>query len=136
MSKLFKLLYKISRIVPGFNKVLGRIYSCEIPRKAKIGNNVEFVHNGLGVVINASSVIGNNVRILHHVTIGTNKISGGAPNIGDNVIIQSYAMVLGKISIGDNVTIGAGSIVMHDIPSNTVYYNKREETMIQKIKEG
>lgn len=29
--------------------------------------------------------------------------------------------------MGDNSVIGAGSIVMHDIPENTIYFNKREE---------
>ncbi len=105
------------------------MYSCDIPRKAHIGKNVNFVHNGLGVVINANAFIGDNVKILHHVTIGTNKVSKQAPIIKDNVTLQSYAMILGNITIGENAIIGAGSIVMHDIPPNTIYYNRREEIM-------
>lgn len=70
-------------------KFLG-VFACEIPRKAKIGKNVDFVHNALGVVINANS------------------------------------------TIGDNTTIGAGSIVMHVLPANVVYYNKRQETIKEK----
>lgn len=132
MSKLFDLMYKVSRIVPGFNKILGGVFSCDIPRKATIGKNVKFVHNALGVVINADAKIGDNVRILHHVTIGSNKVSGEAPTIGNNVTIQSYAMILGNVVVGDNTTIGAGSIVMHDLPSNVVYYNKRQETILPK----
>ena len=61
------------------------------------------------------------------MTIGTNKIPCEAPIIGDNVAIQAYAMILGKVFIGENSVIGAGSIVMHDIPPNTVYFNKRQE---------
>jgi len=132
MSKIFKGMYKISRIVPGFNKIMGVIYSCDIPRKARIGENAHFVHNGLGVVVNANAIIGDNVRIQHHVTIGTSKIPAAAPKIGNNVTINSYAMILGDVVIGNNVTIGAGSIVMHDIPDNMVYFNKREETMKPK----
>ena len=127
MSIVFQLLFSISRIIPGFNKIVGKIYACDIPRKAKIGKNPQFIHNALGVVIHANSVIGDNVTILHHVTIGVNKTPGKAPIIGNNVTIQSYAMILGNIRIGDNSVIGAGSIVMHDIPENTIYFNKREE---------
>ena len=130
MSWLFEVMYKISRVIPGFNKFMGMIYSCDIPRKAHIGKNVRLFHNALGVVINKNAVIGDNVTIYHHVTIGNNKVSGEAPTIGDNVTLGSYAMVLGKISIGENTVIGAGSIVMHDVPANCTYYNKREEVCI------
>ena len=40
--------------------------------------------------------------------------------IGDNVWIGGSVTILAGVTIGDNVTIGAGSIVTHDIPSNTV----------------
>lgn len=86
-------------------------------------------------MINANAKIGNNVRILHHVTIGINKVSGEAPVIEDGVTINSYAMILGKVVIGENSTIGAGSIVMHDIPPNTIYFNKRDTVIKQKHEE-
>lgn len=132
MSKIFNVMYKISRVVPGFNKFLGMVYSCDIPRRAQIGKNAYFVHNALGVVINVNAKIGDNFTALHHVTIGTSRIPSAAPVIGNNVTVNSYAMILGGVVIGDNVTIGAGSIVMHDIPPNTIYYNKRQETIIEK----
>lgn len=127
MSRVFKLLFGLSRIIPGFNKFVGKIYAFDIPRKARIGKNVNFIHNALGVVIHSNAVIGDSVTILHHVTIGVNKIPDKAPVIGNNVTIQSYAMILGDVRIGDNSIIGAGSIVMHDIPENTIYFNSREE---------
>lgn len=40
--------------------------------------------------------------------------------IGDNVWIGGSVTILPGVTIGDNVTIGAGSVVVHDIPSNTV----------------
>ena len=40
--------------------------------------------------------------------------------IGDNVWIGGSVTILAGVTIGDNVTIGAGSVVTHDIPSNTV----------------
>lgn len=40
--------------------------------------------------------------------------------IGDNVWIGGSVTILPGVCIGDNVTIGAGSVVVHDIPSNSV----------------
>jgi acetyltransferase-like isoleucine patch superfamily enzyme len=36
------------------------------------------------------------------------------------VWIGGGVIILAGVTIGDNVTIGAGSVVTHDIPSNTV----------------
>lgn len=131
MSKLFVFLFLICRHIPYSRKVLGILYNCEIPRKTKIGKNVAFIHNARGVIINANSVIGNNVTIGHHVCIGTNCTSG-APIIHDNVFIGIYAVILGNVEIGEGAVIGACSLVMHDIPPNTIYYNKRTEYMVEK----
>ena len=40
--------------------------------------------------------------------------------IGHNVWIGGSVTILPGVTIGDNVTIGAGSVVVGDIPSNTV----------------
>lgn len=40
--------------------------------------------------------------------------------VGNNVWIGGGVSVLSGVSIGDNVVIGAGSIVVKDIPANTV----------------
>lgn len=40
--------------------------------------------------------------------------------IGDNVWIGGSVTILPGVTIGDNVTIGAGSVVVHNIPSNTI----------------
>ena len=45
---------------------------------------------------------------------------GGAPHIGNNVVIASGAKVIGNITIGNNVMIGSGAIVVTDIPDNSV----------------
>lgn len=41
-------------------------------------------------------------------------------SIGNNVWIGGSVVILPGVTIGDNVTIGAGSVVVHDIPSNSI----------------
>lgn len=41
-------------------------------------------------------------------------------SIGSNVWIGGSVVILPGVTIGDNVTIGAGSVVVHDIPSNSI----------------
>lgn len=45
---------------------------------------------------------------------------GRARHIGDNCWIGGSSTILPGVTIGDNVTIGAGSVVVKDIPSNSV----------------
>ena len=41
-------------------------------------------------------------------------------SIGCNVWIGGSVVILPGVTIGDNVTIGAGSVVVHDIPSGSI----------------
>lgn len=43
------------------------------------------------------------------------KIPGGAPTIGNDVMIGAGAKVLGEIRIADGVIIGANSVVIHSV---------------------
>lgn len=71
--KPFDILYKLSRKNKIANHLFSLIYHCDIPMKLKVGNNIRFVHKGLGVVISEGATIGNNVCIQHHVLIGEKK---------------------------------------------------------------
>jgi serine O-acetyltransferase len=42
------------------------------------------------------------------------------PQIGDNVIIYSGAVILGDVNIGDNSVIGANSVVIDDVPEGVI----------------
>ncbi len=67
------------------------------------------------------AIIGDNCTIYHGVTVGSVRgPKGGAPHIGNNVVIASGAKVIGNITIGNNVMIGSGAIVVTDIPDNSV----------------
>lgn len=41
--------------------------------------------------------------------------------VGSNVYIGTQTIILPGVTIGDNVIIGAGSVVTHDVPSDSVY---------------
>jgi serine O-acetyltransferase len=88
---------------------------------AKLGGGA-FVQHGNSTWIFAKS-IGKNLFINQNVTIGQGR--GGAPVIGDNVVIRTGAVVVGAISIGSNVMIGANAVVNFDVPDNSRVYAPR-----------
>ena len=96
------------------------VFAVDIHPAAKIGKGVLFDH-ATGVVVGETAVIGNNVSILHHVTLGgTGKVGGDRhPKIGDGVLIGAGATILGNIKIGEGAKIGAGSVVLIDVPPRT-----------------
>ena len=89
----------------------------QILRKTKIGYGLYISHGG-PVVVNPSTVIGNNCNLSQFVTIGSNE--GKAAVIGDNVYIGPNTCIVEDVCIGDNATIGAGSVVTKSIPANSI----------------
>lgn len=87
----------------------------QLPKNTKVGYGLYIGHNG-PIVINPTTVIGNNVNLSQFTTIGSNK--GNAAQIGDNVYIGPNVCIVENVKIGDNATIGAGSVVTKDIPEN------------------
>ncbi|MCM1504603.1 MAG: serine acetyltransferase [Muribaculum sp.] len=97
----------------------------DIHPSATIGESFTIDH-GTGIVIGATAVIGNNVKIYQGVTLGAksfplddngNPVKGVPrhPTIGNNVIIYSNASILGRITIGDNAVIGGNIWVDTDV---------------------
>jgi serine O-acetyltransferase len=73
------------------------------------------------IVIGETAGVGDNVSMLHSVTLGgTGKEDGDRhPKIGDGVLIGAGAKVLGNIRVGRCSRIAAGSVVLEDVPANT-----------------
>ncbi len=97
----------------------GRFWTgVEIHPAARIGKRL-FIDHGMGVVIGATSVIGDDCTIYQNATLGgTGKERNKRhPTLGNNVIVGAGAKVLGNITIGDDVKIGANSVVLKDVPS-------------------
>ena len=97
------------------------IYNSKVPYQAKIGKGTKLGYAGIGVVIHANCIIGENCSIAQQVTIGGgNSKYKGVPTIGNNVRISKGAIVFGGITIGNNVTVGANAVVNKPVPDNAV----------------
>ena len=96
------------------------IYGCDISYKITLGEGLKLPHQGNGVIIGPNTVIGNNVTIYQHVTLGA-KANGetyAAPTIGNNVMLGAGCAILGNVTIGNNCLIGANAVVTEDVPDN------------------
>lgn len=93
-------------------------FGVDIHPAASIGIGVMIDH-AHSIVIGETASVGNDVSMLHSVTLGgTGKEDGDRhPKIGDGVMIGAGAKVLGNIHIGHHSRIAAGSVVLHDVPS-------------------
>ena len=122
--KVFNIVSKMNRrrgkIAMLYHYWLRVIYGCDIMPGTKIGAGTKFPHRGLGVVINKDCVIGENCIIGKGVVIGGRSNNPVVPQIGNNVLIGSNAVVIGPVKVGDNAQIGAGAVVVHDVPENAV----------------
>jgi len=92
-------------------------FGIDIHPGAKIGKGIMIDH-AHSIVIGETAVVGDNVSMLHSVTLGgTGKEEEDRhPKIGDGVLIGAGAKVLGNISVGRCSRIAAGSVVLKDIP--------------------
>ncbi len=71
----------------------------------------------IGTFVNAER-IGQNFVVKNNVTIGYHK--NKRPLIGNNVTINSNAVVVGDITIGNNVIVGVGTVLLKSVPDNCV----------------
>lgn len=106
-----RMLNTFSRFLTGID-----IHPC-----AKLGPGL-FIDHGMGLVIGETAELGSNVTLYQGVTLGgTGKEKGKRhPTIGNNVVISSGAKVLGSFTVGDNSKIGSGSVVLKEVPPNSV----------------
>jgi serine O-acetyltransferase len=111
-------LSHISRILTGI----------EIHPGAHLGRRV-FIDHGMGVVVGETTVIGDDCVIYQGVTLGAGAAARmGAltrgtkrhPTLGTGVIVGSGAEIQGDILVGDNVRVASGSILLKDVPANSI----------------
>ncbi len=132
----------------------------------RVGNNVLFrnpVYNCIDFNRPALIEFGNNLDINEKFTVLTHDFgtfvfrdvykdfvnSSGKVKIGNNIVFGQNVTILKGVTIGDNCIIGAGSIITHSIPDNSVavgapakvicsldeYYKKRKSLQVKEALE-
>lgn len=107
------------------NPMLNRLESCCIANLEKHLENKTFFPHPVGICICPDAVIGKGVHIFQNVTIGMGKYNEkrktAAPILEDRVVVWANSVICGGVKIGANSVIGANSLVVKDIPANSVY---------------
>lgn len=96
---------------------VSEIFGVDIHPAARLGKGIMIDH-AHSIVIGETAVVGDNVSMLHSVTLGgTGKEEEDRhPKIGNGVLIGAGAKVLGNIRVGDCSRIAAGSVVLEEVP--------------------
>jgi serine O-acetyltransferase len=96
---------------------VSEVFAVDIHPAVPIGGGV-FIDHATGLVVGETAVIGNDVSILHEVTLGgTGKERGDRhPKVRDGVLLCAGAKVLGNVEIGREAKVGAGSVVLSNVP--------------------
>lgn len=111
---------KFFRIV--FEYLIRIIFSSDISLRSRIGPGLIIVH-GHDIVIGANVVIGMQCKIFNGVTLGNKDTESNVnlqPSIGDNVILSTGCKVLGDVIVGSNSIVGANSVVLKNVPDNSI----------------
>jgi serine O-acetyltransferase len=95
-------------------------FGIDIHPGARMGRRV-FIDHGTGIVIGETAVVGDDVSMLHGVTLGgTGKETGDRhPKIGAGVLLGAGAAVLGNVTVGEGAKIAAGSVVVRPVAAHT-----------------
>jgi serine O-acetyltransferase len=103
-----------------FQMRTSEIFGIDIHPGARIGKGIMIDH-AHSIVIGETAVVGDNVSMLHSVTLGgTGKEEEDRhPKIEDGVLIGAGAKILGNIRVGHCSRIAAGSVVLAEVPPCT-----------------
>ena len=101
-----------------FQSRISELFQLDIHPAARLGKGL-FLDHGTGIVIGETAVVGDDVSMLHNVTLGGTGAERGDrhPKIGKGVLLGAGAKVLGNIHIGDYAKVASGSVVLKDVPS-------------------
>lgn len=104
-----------------FQSRISEAFHVDIHPAAQLGRGI-LIDHATGVVIGETAVVGDNVSMLHHVTLGGSGTGRGIrhPTIGHGVLLGAGVTVLGPVVVGAGSKVGAGSVVVNDIPCHSV----------------
>ena len=106
-------------------------FSFDIPPSVEVGENVEFLHNGLGTVIHPKTRICDGAMICQNVTIGyAQAIRGGSGcafggvTIGRDATICAGAKVIGgeePLVVGEGAVVAANAVLLSNAKDNEIW---------------
>lgn len=133
--------YRISNLLHRLNApLLPRSFSeyvhgktgIDIHPAASIGQSF-FIDHGTGIVIGATAVIGDNVKIYQGVTLGALQVDKSLanvkrhPTIEDNCVLYANSTILGgRTVIGHDSVIGGNSWLTDSVPPFSVVLNQSQ----------
>ncbi|KQW83925.1 serine O-acetyltransferase [Brevundimonas sp. Root1279] len=101
-----------------FQSRMSELFQVDIHPAARMGSGL-FLDHGTGIVIGETAVVGDEVSMLHGVTLGGTGAERGDrhPKIGKGVLLGAGAKVLGNILVGDYAKVASGSVVLKAVPA-------------------
>jgi serine O-acetyltransferase len=125
-----------SLLARSISEIAHRETGVDIHPGAKIGERFCIDH-GTGIVIGETTVIGNDVKLYHGVTLGGKSVRKDLalkkrhPTIEDNVTIYSNAVILGGDTvIGKGSTIGGNVWLIHSVKAHSVVEMPEQQLII------
>jgi len=130
-EKMKEILHELLGAIGDDEIIINQPFRCDYGQQLRVGKRF-FANFNFTVLDEACVTIGDDCFIGPNVSIytachSTDPIARNTRQewalpvtIGNNVWIGGSVTILPGVTIGDNVSIGAGSVVVKDIPSNTV----------------
>jgi serine O-acetyltransferase len=117
---------RIARLVKNFNSIL---YHNSLPPQVRVSPDIRLGHQGFGTILHPKVVIGKNVKIFHNVTMAVRPPKSTCEIvIEDDVVIGAGAVLMTRrhqgLRIGQGAAVGAGAVVTHDVPPQTIAVSK------------
>ncbi|WP_109314015.1 serine O-acetyltransferase [Ruegeria sp. AU67] len=115
LSFMYRIMYVFVR----------NVYGIELPSTAIIGRRLRVAHQN-SIVVHPEAVIGDDCMIRQGVSIGISRVARSgdnqrvAPMLGNRVEVGANATIIGPVSIGSDVAIGPNTVVIADIPDNSI----------------
>ena len=95
------------------------VFGVDIHPASKWGYGITMDHGG-GCVVGETAVIGDNVYLMHDVTLGATGTSDAHdrhPKIGRGAFLAAKCTVLGNITVGPYAIVGAHALVTKPVPA-------------------
>lgn len=86
---------------------------------------------GKGVICNTSSSIDHECVIDDFAHVGPGAVLCGNVRVGSGSFIGANAVIKQGITIGKNVTVGAGTVVIRDVPDDTIVVGNPQRVILQ-----